>query len=76
MQPPVAVVQASLILDMLIKTCPAHEDALFIDAQIKYLSGDFVAATLILNKLLKISKEKGGSILSASSSLNSIEFIL
>lgn len=54
--PPVAVVQASLVLEMLTRICPAHQDALFIDAQIKYLSGDFNGASLILNKLLRLSE--------------------
>jgi hypothetical protein len=42
---------------MVTKVCPAHRDALFINAQIKYLNGDFQGAALTLQKLLKAGKE-------------------
>jgi len=54
MTPPACVRQASMILETVIKICPCHRDALFINAQIQYLSGDFRTAISILNKILNI----------------------
>lgn len=54
MPPPVCVRQAAMILETVMKVCPCHRDALFINAQVQYLSGESRLATITLNQLIDI----------------------
>jgi hypothetical protein len=42
------------------KVCPSHRDALFISAEVKYLSGDFRSAIATLDHLTKIESSLMG----------------
>jgi hypothetical protein len=58
MPAPMSVKQAAAILETVMKVCPCHRDALFISAQVHYLSGDSRSAMITLNQLANIGTKQ------------------